>query len=254
MATEPHGEHGNGSVEMPKPTTAPLVLSAGVALMALGLIAGTSFLVIGGIVLVVGLGIWVSQLLPGEGHMHEALAGPEPAFCEVVVDPRQGYEPRVKSRELADGTIVSPNLEDMFPYLSQEELAQRAGVERSWLALTELGRTRITGPHVHASVQRKLDRIEAVLEHRRAEKDAEHWASNQFETLNHASVLEGDLTHDSLLTVQDEIIEAQDQLIHRLRERLAFKDKEVAEKNVGVRILEERLLELHAKRRSFSAR
>jgi transcriptional regulator with XRE-family HTH domain len=138
--------------------------------------------------------------------------------------------------------------------LSQEELAQRAGVERSWLALTELGRTRITGPHVHASVQRKLDRIEAVLEHRRAEKDAEHWASNQFETLNHASVLEGDLTHDSLLTVQDEIIEAQDQLIHRLRERLAFKDKEVAEKNVGVRILEERLLELHAKRRSFSAR
>jgi acetolactate synthase-1/2/3 large subunit len=57
-------------------------------------------------------------------RIEEALAGPEPAFCEVVVDPRQGYEPRVKSRELADGTIVSPNLEDMFPYLSQEELAE----------------------------------------------------------------------------------------------------------------------------------
>jgi hypothetical protein len=88
MATEPHGEHGNGSVEMPKPTTAPLVLSAGVALMALGLIAGTSFLVIGGIVLVVGLGIWVSQLLPGEGHMHEALAGPEARPAPIT--PRPG--------------------------------------------------------------------------------------------------------------------------------------------------------------------
>jgi hypothetical protein len=88
MASEPHGEHGNGSVEMPKPTTAPMVLSAGVALMAMGLIAGTSFLVIGGIVLVIGLGIWISQLLPGEGHMHEPLAGPEGRPAPVT--PRPG--------------------------------------------------------------------------------------------------------------------------------------------------------------------
>jgi acetolactate synthase-1/2/3 large subunit len=52
------------------------------------------------------------------------LAAPGPGLCEVVVDPHQAYEPRVKSRELPDGTIVSPSLEDMFPYLSDEELAE----------------------------------------------------------------------------------------------------------------------------------
>jgi len=52
------------------------------------------------------------------------LDAPGPALCEVVVDPEQSYEPRVTSRELPDGTIVSPSLEDMYPYLSEEELAE----------------------------------------------------------------------------------------------------------------------------------
>ena len=56
-------------------------------------------------------------------NIDHRLAAPGPALCEVVVDPHQSYEPRVKSRELPDGAIVSPALEDMFPYLSQEELA-----------------------------------------------------------------------------------------------------------------------------------
>src|SRR5207247_7177154 len=50
------------------------------------------------------------------------LAAPGPSLCEVVVDPHQAYEPRVKSRELPDGTIVSPSLEDRFTYLSDHEL------------------------------------------------------------------------------------------------------------------------------------
>jgi acetolactate synthase-1/2/3 large subunit len=54
----------------------------------------------------------------------ETLSRQGPTLCEVVVDPEQGYEPRVKSRESADGTIVSPGLEDMFPYLSKAELAE----------------------------------------------------------------------------------------------------------------------------------
>jgi acetolactate synthase-1/2/3 large subunit len=48
---------------------------------------------------------------------------PGPVLCEVIVDPNQSYEPRVKAREMADGTLVSANLEDMYPYLSEEELA-----------------------------------------------------------------------------------------------------------------------------------
>jgi acetolactate synthase-1/2/3 large subunit len=49
---------------------------------------------------------------------------PGPVLCEVIVDPNQSYEPRVKARELPDGTLVSANLEDMYPYLSEEELAE----------------------------------------------------------------------------------------------------------------------------------
>jgi acetolactate synthase-1/2/3 large subunit len=36
----------------------------------------------------------------------------------------QGFEPRLRSRQQADGTIVTPNLEDMYPFLSEEELAK----------------------------------------------------------------------------------------------------------------------------------
>src|SRR5438477_12071458 len=81
MATEPHGttqhEAPHGSVEMPGPTVAPLVLSLGMAMLAFGLIGGPAFLLVGGVVLLFGLGMWISQLLPGKGHMHEALAAPE---------------------------------------------------------------------------------------------------------------------------------------------------------------------------------
>jgi acetolactate synthase-1/2/3 large subunit len=52
----------------------------------------------------------------------EILAAPGPALCEVLLDPAQEFEPRMKSRQLRDGTIISPNLEDMYPFLDPEEL------------------------------------------------------------------------------------------------------------------------------------
>jgi acetolactate synthase-1/2/3 large subunit len=50
------------------------------------------------------------------------LDAPGPAVCEVMLDPAQEFEPRLKSRQMPDGRIVSPNLEDMFPFLDPEEL------------------------------------------------------------------------------------------------------------------------------------
>ncbi len=47
-----------------------------------------------------------------------------PAVCHVALDPTQGFEPRIKSRALPDGTLVSPALEDMFPFLDRDELAE----------------------------------------------------------------------------------------------------------------------------------
>ena len=52
-----------------------------------------------------------------------ALATPGPCLAHVVLDPEQGFEPRVKSRELPDGTIESPALDDLYPFLSRDELA-----------------------------------------------------------------------------------------------------------------------------------
>ena len=53
----------------------------------------------------------VKQVLNSEG----------PVFCEVVVDPSQNFEPKLSSKVLPDGKIVSPELDDMFPFLSKEE-------------------------------------------------------------------------------------------------------------------------------------
>ncbi len=52
------------------------------------------------------------------------LAHAGPGLLEVVLDPEQGLEPRISSRQLADGTIVSPSLEDMYPFLDAGELKE----------------------------------------------------------------------------------------------------------------------------------
>ncbi len=44
-----------------------------------------------------------------------------PVFCEVVVDPSQNFEPKLSSKVLPDGRIVSPSLDDMSPFLDREE-------------------------------------------------------------------------------------------------------------------------------------
>lgn len=51
-----------------------------------------------------------------------ALDGDGPCLIEAVVDAEQGFEPRLSSRQLDDGRIASPRLEDMFPFLPRDEL------------------------------------------------------------------------------------------------------------------------------------
>ena len=54
----------------------------------------------------------------------ERMSAPGPLLVDVVLDPAQEFEPRIRSRKLDDGTILTPALEDMYPFLSPEELAQ----------------------------------------------------------------------------------------------------------------------------------
>jgi len=52
------------------------------------------------------------------------LAGAGPGLAEVILDPDQLFEPKLAARQLPDGKIVSPSLEDMWPFLSREELQE----------------------------------------------------------------------------------------------------------------------------------
>lgn len=46
----------------------------------------------------------------------------EPMIIEVFVDPEQGFEPKLASRFNADGTMSSPELDDMAPFLLKSEI------------------------------------------------------------------------------------------------------------------------------------
>ncbi len=58
-----------------------------------------------------GIGEKLGRVLEGEG----------PVVCEAVVDPGQNFEPKVSSKVLPDGRIVSAALDDMYPFLGREE-------------------------------------------------------------------------------------------------------------------------------------
>lgn len=49
----------------------------------------------------------------------EVLNSKEPIICEVVVKSDYSFSPKLSARKLEDGTMVSPSLEDMFPFLDR---------------------------------------------------------------------------------------------------------------------------------------
>jgi acetolactate synthase-1/2/3 large subunit len=58
-----------------------------------------------------------------DAAIRSVLAHEGPVVCEVVLDALQPFSPRVSSKRLPDGTMVTAPLEDMFPFLSEAELA-----------------------------------------------------------------------------------------------------------------------------------
>ena len=43
-------------------------------------------------------------------------------MCEIFVDINQKFEPKSATKRLEDGTLVSPPLEDLAPFLPRQEL------------------------------------------------------------------------------------------------------------------------------------
>ena len=55
----------------------------------------------------------------------QALAMDGPVFTEIFTDTDQVWEPKSATKRLADGTLVSPPLEDLAPFLPREELERQ---------------------------------------------------------------------------------------------------------------------------------
>ena len=46
------------------------------------------------------------------------------AMLQIFCDTKQIFEPKSATKRLPDGTLVSPPLEDLYPFLSREELRE----------------------------------------------------------------------------------------------------------------------------------
>ena len=53
--------------------------------------------------------------------LHVFMEQDGPIFAEIVVDPKQNFSPKLSSKVLPNGEIVSPSIDDMFPFLDREE-------------------------------------------------------------------------------------------------------------------------------------
>ena len=57
-----------------------------------------------------------------EEAVRKALAMEGPVICEAFVSMDQNFEPKSSAKRLPDGTMVSPPLEDLSPFLPEEEM------------------------------------------------------------------------------------------------------------------------------------
>jgi len=65
-----------------------------------------------------------------EASIAHIMQAPGPMICEVMIDLAQQFAPKLSSRRLEDGRMVTSPLEDMAPFLSREELAENMLIEK----------------------------------------------------------------------------------------------------------------------------
>lgn len=64
----------------------------------------------------------VDSIEGADSQIQNALETEGPVVIEAFLDPEQNFSPKLSARRLPDGTMVSPSLEDMSPFLRQEEM------------------------------------------------------------------------------------------------------------------------------------
>jgi acetolactate synthase-1/2/3 large subunit len=53
-----------------------------------------------------------------------AIINNDPVLIEVMLDPEQNFSPKLTAKKLDDGTMLAPSLENMSPFLTDEEMAK----------------------------------------------------------------------------------------------------------------------------------
>ena len=94
--------------------------------------SGTSFPDVVKIARAYGLPAYRIESADFVNTIDEILAQEGPVLCDVMLDPEQTFEPKISSKQLPDGRIVSAPLEDMYPFLDRQEL-----LENLWITPIE---------------------------------------------------------------------------------------------------------------------
>jgi acetolactate synthase-1/2/3 large subunit len=54
--------------------------------------------------------------------VQNALTNNSPVLIEIICDPSQIFQPKLAAKKLTDGSLLAPSLENMSPFLSDEEM------------------------------------------------------------------------------------------------------------------------------------
>jgi len=57
-------------------------------------------------------------------YIQDALLSNDPVLIEVMIDPEQMFAPKLAAKKLSDGSLLAPSLENMSPFLSEEEMKE----------------------------------------------------------------------------------------------------------------------------------
>ncbi len=73
--------------------------------------------------------IKIDNIKEAEELVRKMLATEGPVICEVIIDEGQNFEPKLSSKVLPDGKIVSPPIDDMYPFIDKAEYAENKNLD-----------------------------------------------------------------------------------------------------------------------------
>lgn len=74
--------------------------------------------------------VQIRKISQAEEQLRGMMEMEGPVLCEAILDPSQNFEPKLSSKILPDGRIVSPSLDDMYPFLEREEYEKNKEISK----------------------------------------------------------------------------------------------------------------------------